>query len=113
MCNLFAYGTLLFPGTMREVAGCSPHSVPAVLPGYARRAVRGEQYPAILPEAGNRVEGLVYLNVPATAWERLDRYEGKMYVRTSVRVILEDGTTVSADTYVIHPDWSGQLELHE
>jgi gamma-glutamylcyclotransferase (GGCT)/AIG2-like uncharacterized protein YtfP len=98
---------------MREVSGCDPDRVRGSLRGYGRRPVEGEQYPAVVPAAKGRVIGVVYLAVPETAWERLDRFEGDMYVRESVRIECDDGTVRTAETYVARPECSHLLGKSE
>jgi len=80
MEHLFAYGTLMCDSIMREVSGFDLPAVPGTLKGYCRRSVKGELYPAIMPYRGGCVEGVIYRCVPGLAWERLDRFEGEMYV---------------------------------
>lgn len=110
MENLFAYGTLMCEDIMKDVAGCHLSSTPAILEGYSRRCVRGELYPALLPDNQGRVNGLLYLNVPDSAWARLDRFEGEMYLRQPVRIDLNDGSTLQAATYVAKPESMGLLD---
>jgi len=88
---------------MVEVSGCHLSHVPGILKGYSRRSVRGEHYPAIVPDNESIVEGVVYRNVPNSVWDRLDRFEGKMYERHHVVVELKNRKTLAAETYVIHP----------
>jgi len=109
MTNLFAYGTLMCEDIMREVSGCCLAHVIGVLKGFSRRPVRGQHYPAILPDENRRVQGMVYLNVPHSAWIRLDRFEGEMYARQAVQVAVDDGTTLPAETYVAKPEFLAQL----
>jgi gamma-glutamylcyclotransferase (GGCT)/AIG2-like uncharacterized protein YtfP len=113
MENLFAYGTLMCDDIMREVSGCRLSHVPGTLKGYSRRSVKGEQYPALIPDEEGRVEGVVYWNVPNAAWDRLDRFEGEMYARQLVQIALNDGATVLAATYVVHPEFLDHLEQAE
>jgi cation transport regulator ChaC len=54
--SLFAYGTLMFPGVVRRLAGRTLATRPATLPGYSRRALRRASYPGLVPEPGARVE---------------------------------------------------------
>ncbi|MCF7974928.1 MAG: gamma-glutamylcyclotransferase [Phycisphaerae bacterium] len=108
--NLFTYGTLMCDDIMQHVSGCAPACVPGTLTGYSRRSVTGESYPAILQHRPGRVKGLVYLNVPDWAWQRLDRFEGEMYARQSVQIGLQDGSTVPAATYVIKPEFLRHLD---
>ena len=105
MKHLFAYGTLMCHEIMQEVSGLKPDPVKARLRGYSRRTVRGEHYPAIKPDEQGHVEGVVYMDLPAKAWERLDRFEGELYERTCVQAITAGNLKVHADTYVIHPSF--------
>ena len=109
MRNLFAYGTLMCGDIMREVAGCLPASLPGVLQGYRRRTVRGEHYPGLVPGGASRVDGVLYRAVPGFAWARLDDFEGDMYLRHSVRIELPDGATLSAETYLVRPQFLARL----
>ena len=103
MKNLFTYGTLMFDDIMVEVSGCRLSHTHGTLKGYSRRAVLGATYPAVMPDKESLVNGLVYRNVPDSVWTRLDEFEGDMYERHHVVVELNDGTTLPADVYVIHP----------
>jgi gamma-glutamylcyclotransferase (GGCT)/AIG2-like uncharacterized protein YtfP len=110
MKNLFAYGTLMCDEIMEEVAGCRLSYKAGTLRGYSRRAVRGEHYPAIFREEKGLIQGLVYLGVPDRAWQRLDRFEGEMYVRQTVQIQLANGMMLFANTYVVQPAFLDALE---
>jgi gamma-glutamylcyclotransferase (GGCT)/AIG2-like uncharacterized protein YtfP len=113
MENLFAYGTLMCEDIMEEVSGCRLSYVPGTVRGYSRRSVRGEHYPALVLDEEGRVEGVVYRNLPNSAWDRLDRFEGEMYVRQPVQIELNDGATLPATTYVVRPEFLHRLEESE
>ncbi len=114
MENLFAYGTLMCEDIMGDVSGCHPPSPsPGTLKGYSRWSVKGEPYPALVRDEKKLVEGMVYRNVPDSAWDRLDAFEGEMYERRLVRIDLEDGTTLLAMTYVVRPEFLDHLEKPE
>jgi len=98
--TLFAYGTLMFPAVFHAVTGLTRTGAAAVLDDHARYAVRGQPWPAMIAEVGTRTEGRVYNDVPASAWPRLDDFEGSFYVRTVVEVVLADGTRCAAQTYL-------------
>ncbi len=102
--HLFAYGTLMCTDIMHHVSGMPATGVPATLCGYARRKVRGETYPALVPDETSTVAGVLYTNLADAAWHRLDSFEGPMYRRETVTVQTEDGSIIPAETYVIHPD---------
>lgn len=110
MKNLFAYGTLMCEDIMLEVSGCSLSCVSGILKGYSRRLVKGEHYPAVMPDKSGIVEGAVYRDVPDSAWERLDRFEGEMYKRRDVIVELNNGKVLNAETYVIQPEYLSCLD---
>lgn len=101
--DLFTYGTLMSPDIMARVAGCRLTGLPANLPGYRRSQVKGEVYPGISEDAAGRVAGLLYLEVPAAALQRLDLFEGEMYERRQVLVEDEDRAVRPAMTYVFRP----------
>jgi gamma-glutamylcyclotransferase (GGCT)/AIG2-like uncharacterized protein YtfP len=109
MNDLFAYGTLMCDDILRDVAGCRLSAVAGTLRGYSRRAVRGEPYPALVPDPEGRVAGVVYRDVPDAAWRRLDRFEGEMYVGQTVEVDLAEGGTLLAQTYVVRPEFRHRL----
>jgi len=110
MKNLFAYGTLMCEDIMREVTRYSLASVPGILAGFSRLLVKNELYPAIFYDQEGSVEGLVYRDVPLLAWQRLDRFEGDIYVRTSVPVRLNNDKIVISDTYVLQENFRDLLD---
>ena len=113
MTHLFAYGTLMCEDIMQEVSGCLPEHRRGVLKGYARRRVRSQVYPGLLQLEANRVDGVVYLDVPASAWERLDRFEGEMYARQAVSIEMDGGGQLTAETYIVRPGYVDRLEEDE
>jgi gamma-glutamylcyclotransferase (GGCT)/AIG2-like uncharacterized protein YtfP len=113
MTHLFAYGTLMCADIMQEAAGCLPEHRRGVLRGYVRRRVRGQVYPGLLQHEGRRVAGVLYWDVPASAWERLDRFEGEMYARRAVSIEMDGGGRLAAETYVVRPEYLDRLEEAE
>jgi gamma-glutamylcyclotransferase (GGCT)/AIG2-like uncharacterized protein YtfP len=83
----------------------------ASLTEFARHPVINETYPGMVPFPDSVVSGVLYLNLPSSAWPRLDRFEGEMYERQSVTAYLEDGATLSADTYVFRPKFAHRLAV--
>jgi gamma-glutamylcyclotransferase (GGCT)/AIG2-like uncharacterized protein YtfP len=110
MEHLFAYGTLMCEDIMREISGFRLSHEKGILKGYSRRSVKGEHYPALVPDETGRVEGILYRDIPDSAWERLDRFEGEMYERRLVQVGLNSGTILFAATYVARPAFLDQLD---
>ena len=109
MGHLFAYGTLMCNDIMEEISGSHLSPVSATLKGYRRMRVKGEHYPALVPDADGRVDGVVYLNVSGTSWDHLDRFEGEMYSRKIVQVEFNDGRAVPAETYVARVEFMDYL----
>ena len=108
--HLFAYGTLMCPDIMAEVSGLHRSVTSATLRGYRRLRVKGEDYPALLPDATGFVPGVIYRDIPESAWILLDRFEGEMYARVRAQAEFADGTATAVETYVINGCFSGCLE---
>jgi gamma-glutamylcyclotransferase (GGCT)/AIG2-like uncharacterized protein YtfP len=114
LCDLFVYGTLLYPEVVYALTGESLRAAPARLPDYQRFAVRppgrSGRGPVIFPEPGGVVEGGLLRNVSAAARELIDRFEaaGGGYQRCQVMVQTGDGEpAVPAWAYV------GEEQLRE
>jgi len=105
----FTYGTLMCADIMAAVCGYAPEAGSALLPGYARHPVRGEDYPAIVAEPAQQVAGRLYAGISAGAWERLDRFEGNQYQRQLVLLRLDDGRSIDAWAYVFRPHYRSLL----
>jgi gamma-glutamylcyclotransferase (GGCT)/AIG2-like uncharacterized protein YtfP len=113
MEHLFAYGTLMCDDIMREVGGYETPSTPALLKGFRRCRVKNESYPGIVPDASGSVAGIVYMNLPESSWKRLDSFEGEMYSRELAQIELADGSTLTANTFVVKPEFYDRLERAE
>lgn len=106
--DLFVYGTLMLPEIMLAVSGHPGPGEHAILHRYRRRLVAGEVYPAIVEAAGETVDGLVYRGLDGRQLARLDRFEGEMYRRVRVEVLV--GVTVmQAQVYVLKPRFCHRL----
>ena len=102
--RVYAYGTLQEPSIFRQIVGRAVPGSPATLEGYARFAIRGRVYPAIIEQAGARVSGLLYTELDAGELDLLDTYEGALYERREVAVLTRDEAT-SAFTYVLRAQY--------
>jgi gamma-glutamylcyclotransferase (GGCT)/AIG2-like uncharacterized protein YtfP len=111
--DLFTYGSLMCADIMAQVVGAQLHSSSAVLSGYQRFVVRGEQYPGIVAHSGGKVAGRVYHGITQVSWERLDRFEGEMYERQQVVVSYQNGRKTEVDCYVIRPEFINRLTTIE
>lgn len=110
MENLFAYGSLMCDDIMSQVSGFRVPSLHGTLKGYRRLSIKDEYYPAIIPDDQSGVEGVVYMNLPPVAWQRLDKYEGGMYTCSLVRIELDGGEISAAATYVLRPEFRDKLD---
>jgi gamma-glutamylcyclotransferase len=107
----FAYGSNMDPERLRQ-RGVTPQSRRhALLDGFALQFNKstsknaGEGKANIAPEAGGRVEGIVY-GVIEKEMKRIDDKEGVRsgdYLRAAVSVGLDDGSRVDALAYVAQP----------
>ena len=105
----FTYGSLMCEDIMAAVCGARPDHRPATLRGHRRHAVVGVAYPGIVPNADHRVRGVLYLDLPDSAWPRLDAFEGEEYERRLVEVEADEGTRTRAWTYVFRPRFAHRL----
>jgi gamma-glutamylcyclotransferase (GGCT)/AIG2-like uncharacterized protein YtfP len=108
--HLFAYGTLMHPAVFHRVTGLQRVAQAAMVQGYRRGAVKGATYPAMIESAQGEVEGVVFRDLPAACWTRLDRYEGGLYRRHGCRALLEDGGSLRAQVYLLHPAYLLRLD---
>lgn len=96
---LFAYGTLQHPDIMSHVLGRIPDSAPANLKNYARYRMQGFNFPGIVPEDSQRVDGTLFFDITPEEWERLDAYEADFYDR--IQVTVEPPEAAPAFVYVV------------
>jgi len=94
---------------MAFVAGVALQSSTAIMPGYRRLRVREEHYPGVIADADATVAGLIYHHLSTDCWSRLDAFEGKMYERKTVTVLLANGTQAQVYCYVFRPEFHHRL----
>lgn len=111
--HCFTYGSLMCADIMEAVCAAQAAAQPARLDGFARYPVVGQAYPGMVPSSGASVEGVLYLDLPTSAWPRLDAFEGEEYVREAVEVTLADGRRLAAWTYVFKPEFAARLGAGE
>lgn len=101
--HYFFYGTLLDPVVRREVLRrdiSRGHLCRAVLAGYRRVYRIGATYPVLVPEPTGRVEGLLVRGLNVRDAARLATYEGPEYGLFKTAVRADDGSVVSARTFL-------------
>ena len=110
---LFTYGSLMLPEVMEILAGRRLPSRAAVIAGYARHALRGVVYPAVVPAAGARVAGVLWEGLDAAALALIDRFEGELYERAACEAEVAGGGGVAAQVYVLAPAYRARLLAHD
>ncbi len=112
--NLFVYGSLIIPEVFAAVTGIHRQPKPSWIAGYARYCLVDRSYPGLVPEAGAKTHGAVYIDLGSEALNLLDRFEGSLYARTDVLSHSSDGQSYASSVYVIkdssrhlidHRDW--------
>jgi gamma-glutamylcyclotransferase (GGCT)/AIG2-like uncharacterized protein YtfP len=109
---LFAYGTLLVPEVFYGVVGRQIDGQAARLAGHARFRLRGRVYPAIVAHPTQQVLGALYPDLGADELQRLDDYEGDLYERRAVSVLV-GRLLLPAQAYVLAPAEAGELSADE
>jgi len=107
--KLFCYGTLCFPDIMRSVTGVVPGNCPASLDDYACYELYGVDYPAIVPDTGACVTGILYSELSPRQLRRLDHYESSQYERVLLDVIDNQLQKHKAWVYVLNPRYCYRL----
>jgi len=97
----------MFTEVAGPIAGLFKPGIPAVLSNYARYTINDRdraKVPAIIEELGSKVSGIVYRNVAGSVIEALDNFEDierqPQYERRTVKVQLDSGEIIEAETYV-------------
>lgn len=112
--NLFIYGSLREPSIFESVCGYSFSLKPsdsrpwnllyaelAMLPGYRRVSPDNVYYYAV-PDPTTKVQGFVVYDVPPSAMQVIDKYEGKLYDRETVQVHTANGP-IEVQAYLASP----------
>lgn len=100
--HIFTYGSLMFLRVWQSVVRGSYRSEEAIVSGYARYAIAGETYPAMIAQADATVFGIVYFDVDDADIAALDVFEGADYRRD--RVLAKrgapDAESVQCEAYI-------------
>jgi gamma-glutamylcyclotransferase (GGCT)/AIG2-like uncharacterized protein YtfP len=108
MQHLFVYGSLLFPELIEKLTGKNFGFLPAVLFGFQRLAVKGSDYPAIVPKVNKKVDGMLVLDVDRKSMKILTYFEGDEYRKEDV-VVFSENKTYNATAFV----WNENLKFLE
>ena len=109
--HLFVYGSLMFEEVWSRLVRRSYVKREARLHGFCRRKVREDVYPVILrSQDSDWVDGIVYLNVLADDFARLDFFEGDFYERRNESVVVEGSEKVTAAVYALKEDFCHMAE---
>ena len=102
MTNIFVYGTLMFEDVWNRVVEGDYEKVDGTLHGYVRKAVKGEEYPAVIKgDPDSMVKGLICLGVDDHDLKLLDHFEGDDYVRVCEEVETTGNGIIKAEVYVL------------
>ena len=106
--NVFTYGSLMYAGVWLRVVTGTYAQQKGVVRGFQRLRVNNEHYPGLIKGEGD-VAGVVYIDVSAGDMARLDQFEGELYRRELVEVVVEDESRIQAFVYVIRDEFKGIL----
>ena len=99
MAHVFTYGSLMFAPVWSKLVKGSYCATKGELHRYARRCVKGEDYPVIL-RADEKVQGVVYYDVNDEDMQILDDFEGEFYERITVDIVTHT-QTIQAEVYAL------------
>ncbi|AWB32545.1 gamma-glutamylcyclotransferase family protein [Orrella marina] len=98
--NVFAYGSLMFPGVMQDLLGHPVQGHAVTLAGWSRHALSFRVYPGAVPAMStSQIEGVVWQDLSDEDLRILDGFEGDEYLRCQVSLELPAGDTVKAWIY--------------
>jgi gamma-glutamylcyclotransferase (GGCT)/AIG2-like uncharacterized protein YtfP len=95
--NVFTYGSLMFLPVWEKVCTGRYATQKMVLTDFQRYCVKNESYPAVIPELGGNVEGLVYFDVSQADQLALNQFEGEEYVLRHHQI---DGVSIAFYEYL-------------
>jgi gamma-glutamylcyclotransferase (GGCT)/AIG2-like uncharacterized protein YtfP len=78
--NVFTYGSLMFSPVWESVCVGRYKTQKMLLRDFRRYCVQNESYPAVVPQLGASVEGIVYFDVSFEDQLKLNQFEGEEYV---------------------------------
>mmetsp|Transcript_269 Transcript_269/g.734 ORF Transcript_269/g.734 Transcript_269/m.734 type:complete len:151 (+) Transcript_269:126-578(+) len=104
--GVFVYGSLMSERVLWCLLERKIAMRPARLVGYSRKSIRGRVYPAIVPQEGGTVEGMLLALRDEKEVTLLDEFEADEYIKQTVEVDdLDNNTNVFTQAYI----WSESL----
>lgn len=107
MADLFFYGTLRHLPLLERVLGRPASELNihrAFLPDHMVYGVKDQAFPMIVPETGNRAEGVLVPGFTQDDLDRLNFYEGGFDYDLSPQIVtLENGSKAEAQVYFPEP----------
>ncbi|MES0873733.1 gamma-glutamylcyclotransferase family protein [Sinimarinibacterium thermocellulolyticum] len=100
--TLFVYGSLLVPAVLRALLDRVPMLAAAELAEHRRCALRGQDFPGLVPASGARTCGAV-IAVGVRELAYLDDWESDFFERSAVTVHMTDGSVLAAQAYLLAP----------
>ncbi len=91
----------MIPEVFRKVTGKLYRTQNAILNGYERFKLSGESYPAIIRKTDATTEGIIYFDISATDFEKLDHFEGDLYKKVNAPVHAKNQQVVNVILYVL------------
>jgi len=105
----FFFGSLMDPDILSIVLGrrlAEHERVPAILHGYTRLVVKDESYPALRPEPGGKVHGLLVEHLDEDEGRRICFFEGEEFRLEEHEVELADGERRRAVAFILTEDYA-------
>jgi len=107
--DLFAYGTLQFPGVLQALLGRIPEHAPGTVPGWRVAALVARTYPGMVPAGQATASGVLISGLSPGDWRLIDTYEQDFYELR--QLTLADGRRGWTYAWVNHAevashDWS-------
>lgn len=101
MQNAFAYGSLMFDEVWNKIVEGTYRRIRGSVEGYERRRLREVAYPGMIEGTG-LVPGILWLYISKEDIDRLDAFEGEVYLRRAEKILTARGEIV-AQVFLVRP----------
>lgn len=108
--NLFAYGTLQFPEVLNFLLNETFYSEEVEVPGFDRRALKNEIFPAVIKSELKTVSGCLFVGIPDDKRAVLDEFEEDYYTPELIMVSSKKHGQVEAIIYLLREEFLKLLE---